>query len=265
MRPVNAIVVAGGEVSQNDPLMVLQPPKGKKALLDLAGRPLAAWVVASLLASPQVRQVVVVGLPAATLAPHAIPTAYLPDQGGLIPNVIAGMLWIMAHHPDTEAMLLASGDIPLLTVAAIDDFLRACMPYDCLLYATYVPRQQMEADFPGSRRTYIRLKNLEGTGGNLFLLGPGLLQTEQQLWEELTHARKHPWKVARVIGLGMMLRLLLRQLTIPYIEDRGKAILGGPIRLVETTHTSIAMDVDKPEQLEMVRQKLQWRDKAGDE
>ena len=82
---MHAVVMAGGVPGPEDPLYA--DCQGRpKALLDVAGRPMAQWVLDALGGSRQVEKVFLVGLgPESGLACRK-PMSYLPDQGGLMNN-----------------------------------------------------------------------------------------------------------------------------------------------------------------------------------
>jgi hypothetical protein len=47
--------------------------------------------------------------------------------------------------------------------------------------------------------------------------------------------------------------LWLRRLTLAGIERRAETLLGAPVSVQLTGHAQLAMDVDKPEQLRLLR------------
>lgn len=88
---------------------------------------------------------------------------------------------------------------------------------------------------------------------------PTVTDSNRELWTALTEARKHAWKLARIVGLPILLKLLFRQLAIRDIEKKATSILGQPTQIVLTPHAELAMDVDKPAQVEMLRQYLEQK------
>lgn len=252
---MDCVVIAGGRPNVGDPLFAYTGGR-PKGLLPMAGKPMVRWVLDVLQASPYVEQIVVVGLGADVL-PESV-TA-ISDHGGLIANARAGIAWLQTRRPVQEAILVSTADIPLLTTEAIESFVESCRPYDHLVYYNVIPRREMEDRFPGSRRSYIRLNELEVAGGDLILVKPAILETDQATWEMLANARKHGWQLARVVGLGTLLRLLTRRLTLVQAEEAAGRLLGAPVRAVVSRHPELAMDVDKPHQLRMIRNELELR------
>ena len=75
-------------------------------------------------------------------------------------------------------------------------------------------------------------------------------------WQQLVNARKNAFKQAALIGFDTLFMLLFRQFTIdsigPWINRRLE--INGRVFL--NPYAETGMDIDKPEQLNLVRQDL---------
>jgi molybdopterin-guanine dinucleotide biosynthesis protein A len=253
---MHCLVLAGGVAGPQDPLYSYTAG-GPKALIDVGGRTMLECVVGALHESGQVEEVVIVGVTAEAAARagarFARPMTHLADNGGLVANILAGVAWFRQHHPETEVILGCSADIPLITGRVVDAFIDACRPWDRAVYYNFVTRQKMEARFPGSRRTYSRLGPIEAAGGDMVIARLAVAEQNRDLLESLAGARKHPWRVARVVGLGLLLKFLLRRVTIADIERTAERILGAPARIILDGPPELAMDADKPFQVDLLR------------
>jgi molybdopterin-guanine dinucleotide biosynthesis protein A len=252
---MHCIITAGGVPDLADPLYPYTQDK-PKALLDLGGRTMLERVVDALQASRYVEDIVVVGLGSDRGMTFQRPVYHLPDQGGMVSNVLAGIRWIQENRPDAETLLACSADVPLISGAIIDDFVERCRPWDKGVYYNFVSREVMEARFPGSRRTFVRLKGLEVAGGDVIIGQVSMAESNRELWEGLTNARKHAWRIARVVGLRMLLKFLFRRVSLRDIEETIGRLTGRPAVALLNPHAEIAMDVDKPYQVELVRAEL---------
>jgi molybdopterin-guanine dinucleotide biosynthesis protein A len=255
---MHCIVTAGGRPEPDDPLYVYTQDK-PKALLDMCGRTMLERVVDALQSSRHVEDIVVVGLGSDLGMRFQRPVNHLPDQGGMVSNVLAGIHWMRESRPGTELLLACSSDVPLLTGAIIDDFIERCRPWDRGVYYNFVTREVMEKRFPGSRRTFVKLKGLEIAGGDMLIGRVTLADSHRELWEALTGARKHAWRLARVVGLRMLLKFLFRQVSIRDIEETIGRLVNQPASVILNPHAEIAMDVDKPYQVELARAELTSR------
>jgi molybdopterin-guanine dinucleotide biosynthesis protein A len=256
---MHCIITAGGRVEPDDPLYVYTQDR-PKALLDMSGRTMLERVVDALQSAHYVEDIVVVGLGSDMGMHFQRPVYHLPDHGGMVSNVLAGIRWMEENRPGAERLLACSADIPLLTGAIIDDFIERCRPWDKAIYYNFVTREVMENRFPGSRRTFVKLKGLEIAGGDVMIGHVTLGHGNRELWEALTGARKHAWRLARVVGLRMLLKFLFRQVSIQDIEETIGRLVNRPASVILNPHAEIAMDVDKPYQVELARAELITRE-----
>lgn len=253
---MHGLVIAGGEVSPDNPLFpyALGNPK---ALIDMGGRTMLERVIAALQASSFIEDVLVVGVDEQLAADRGVsferPVYFLPDQGGMVSNMVAGCAWFLDNRPGTELILGCSADIPTITGKVVDEFIEACRPWDKGLYYNFVTRARLESRFPHSKRTYSRLGDIEAAGGDMVLARPDVAERNRELLESLTGARKQPWRVASVVGLRMLIKFLFHRVTIPDIEATASRILGAQAKIILDGPPELAMDADKPFQVEMLR------------
>lgn len=258
---MHCLVLAGGLSQPDDPLFSLTNGR-PKALLDIAGRPMIAWVLEALAAARSVDQIVVVGLDqeeAETAGvPSSLPVHYVPDNGTMLANMLAGATYIRQQWPDTTIIMGASADIPAITADIVDSFHAACAPWDKDIYYNFVTREVMEARFPGSARTYTRLGELEVAGGDLVMATLAAIDSQQTLYEAVTAARKQPWRIAQLVGWRVLLRMMLRRLTLEDVQAVAERATGQSVSVLLNEHAEIAMDADKPSQVSLLRDDLAY-------
>ena len=76
------------------------------------------------------------------------------------------------------------------------------------------------------------------------------------MWEELIGNRKSPLKQAATIGFGTLFRVATRSITLDDLVDTVAKRLGITGRAIVWDHAEPGMDVDKPHQLEILREDL---------
>lgn len=253
---MHCLILAGGVIQPDDPLYAYTHGR-PKALLDMGGRSMLERVVAALHDSAHVEDVLVVGIApevaAAAGLTFARPVAFLPDAGSMVGNMLAGVAWFRQNRPGTETLLGCSADIPTITGRVVDAFIEACRPWDRAVYYNLVTRARLEGRFPHSRRTYSRYGDIEAAGGDMVIARPAIAEANRALLESLTGARKQPWRIARIVGLRFLLKFLLRRVTIADVEAVAGRIIGAPVRIILDGPPELAMDADKPFQVEMLR------------
>ncbi len=259
---VAAVVTAGWSPKEDDPLAEYTQDK-PKALIPIADKPMIAHVIDALYGSRYVRHFIIVALDPAAEVQFPVPVEYVPDAGNMLANAEAGTAYAQEHYPDLDAVLLSSSDVPTITPAIVDAFIEECFRTDHDLYYAVVERSVMEERFPESRRSYIHLREGDFAGGDLMLTRPGMALTQRDLWQNLTGARKNVLQQARLIGLGLFLKLLVRRLSLADAEQRVCQVLNIRGRVVPFPYAEVGMDVDKPFQLEIARAELEARAATG--
>lgn len=252
---MDAIVLAGGRIEFEE----FREPSaagGLKCLLDVGGKPMVQWVLDALSAARSVERVVVVGLPSATELRCAKPLTLLPAQGDMIASIRAAAALLLRERPDAEHALIASADAPLITGEMVDWLAEDVRAHGDDLTICAVERWRMEERFPGSKRTYIRLQDVEVCGGDLNACRLSVTQQRVDLAERLSQARKQPWRLALFIGPGTLLALMQGRLTLEQATRAISRRLGVQVRVALSPYPEIGMDVDKPGQLAMVREEL---------
>lgn len=255
---LDAIVAAGGVPRPGHPLYPLTQGQ-PKALLSIAGQPMAQWVLDALSAATQVRRVVVMGLPTDTALHCAKELTLLPDQGSLLENLSGGAKWLLQRDPALSQALAVSGDIPALTPAAVNWAVTmgaAVQDDGCYIL---VPKNVMEQRFPGSHRSYYRFKEGLFTGADMMVLSTRLVGDDNPLWGQLIAARKSIWQMAGLIGVGALARMVLGQMSLPDAEHFALTRLGARGRALISPHAEMGMDVDKPSQYALLKRDLAGR------
>ncbi|MGL5513393.1 MAG: nucleotidyltransferase family protein, partial [Sporomusa sp.] len=113
----DAIILAGGENGEKLNRYTCQP---YEAMIDIGGRPMVEFVAEALAASPHVDRIFVTG-PPPQLAKCTLPErAIVVPSGRTIMETIDQGMQALGHENLT---LVVTADIPLLTPAAIEDFL----------------------------------------------------------------------------------------------------------------------------------------------
>ena len=148
----------------------------------------------------------------------------------------------------TETFLLVTVDLPCLTTAAVEDFLNRCDPSVALNYPI-ISVQDCEREFPGMKRTTLKLKEGEFTGGNLGMMRTDLMHKALPILEKAYGYRKSPVKLAGLVGFGTLGRILLAKfapssLDIPTLEKKVGSFLGVQVKAIVIPFAEIGADID---------------------
>lgn len=222
-----------------------------EALIDVAGKPMLAYVLDALLGAGSIRRVVVVGTP--DIAPHLPAGVDLLLAGDdVIDNASRGLAAVDQKQP----ALIVTSDIPLISPQVIDEFVARCLEKPAEFYYPAIPRGDAEARFPNVKRTYAKLRDGTFTGGNVFMIDPRVAPRLAARAREFVAARKSPPRLAGLLGPQFLVKLLLGVLSVRELEVKISRMFGVKGRVVITRSVEIGVDVDKISDLELVRQAL---------
>ena len=252
---MDAIVTAGGIPRPEDPLYTYSHGDSK-ALIDVAGKPMIQWVLDALGSAKQVDKVIVIGLSPKSGLTCKKPVYYVSNQGRMLANIVAGVNKSLELNKKNKYVLIVSADIPTLKAEMVDWLVDTCMETKDDLYYGVCPKDVMEARFPGSKRTYTHLKDMDVCGADINLTHVRMATEHLDMWESLIGSRKSPLKQASIIGFGTLFALFTRRLTLDDAVRRVSDRIGIRGRAIVWPYAEPCMDMDKPSQLELLRKDL---------
>ncbi|GAN67734.1 nucleotidyltransferase family protein [Acetobacter orleanensis] len=242
---LSALILAGTRPGAPDP-MAQASGVSHKAILPVAGTPMILRVIQALQATPAIGRIAVcIDNPdvLAGLLPSGIDI--LPaSPSGPSASVLAGLAQM------GTPLLVTTADNALLRPAWITEFLDHCSP-QADVAAAVAPEAVVLRDVPGTRRTFIRLADMAFSGCNLFLFRTPASLKVAELWQHVEKNRKHPLRIAWLLGPGILLRAVCKTLTRAALCARIGALSGTTAELVLLSDGRAAVDVDKPADLEL--------------
>jgi hypothetical protein len=135
----------------------------------------------------------------------------------------------------------------------VDSLAEACHPFDNIAYYSFVTRKTMDDRFPGANRTYSRIDGEDVAGCDVAIAQWALIDADRSLWHALENSRKRPWKLAQLVGARVLVKFLTGQLTMAEVETVAERAIGGPVKILISSHAELAMDIDKPSHVEILR------------
>ena len=136
----------------------------------------------------------------------------------------------LAGSPPDELTLIAASDLPVLTTAAIAEFLAAAKDRDLDVAYAIVSQRVHAAAYPQVPHTWAKMVDGRFCGGGLAALKPRVLPALEAVLDDLGVARKSPLRLAALFGWDILPRFALGSLTVAAAERRASAILRAPGR-----------------------------------
>ena len=221
-----------------------------KCLARAGGVPMLARVLDALAASPGVDRIFVVMEDPAILdrLPDIPSCTALPSAATPSLSVLRALDEVQAALP----MLVTTADHALLSPAIVEHFLAAVRATGAAVVVGLTAAEVISKAYPSSQRTYLRFRDADYSGANLFALLSSEAAKAVAFWRRVERERKRPWRMLRAFGLGPLLSYLLGRLTLDGAMERASAIIGARIAAVRLPFAEAAIDVDKPADLELV-------------
>lgn len=255
---MDAILTAGGIPLPEDPLYTYTNGDSK-ALVDVAGKPMVQWVLDALSRAKHVDNIIVIGLSPKSEISCEKPMHFVSNQGRMLANIVAGVEKSVEINPNSEHVLVVSSDIPGINAEMVDWLIETCMQTQEDIYYGVIPREVMETRYPESKRTYTKLKDVQLCGADMHIahVRMALDPDHLEMWEELIGNRKSPLKQAATIGFGTLFKVATRSITLNDLVATITKRIGITGRPIIWEHAEPGMDVDKPHQLEHLREDME--------
>jgi CTP:molybdopterin cytidylyltransferase MocA len=255
LKLIDVFIAAGGIPGPRDPLYA-EAKGGPKTMIDVAGKPMVQWVIDAVNASPSIGRIVVVGLEESSGLTSRKPLFFHPDHGSFFANVLAGINQLSSLESGADFGLEISGDIPGIRPEMVEWLAAEAASLALDVHYVVLNREVAEARFPGSGRTFIRFRDGYFCGGSAHAIALHKEIPLLPLWKRLGRARKNPFRMAVVIGPRILFSFLFRRLTVAEVISvfgRRFRITGRPLF---SPYAELAMDIDKPHHLELLRRHL---------
>ncbi len=252
---MDVILTAGGMPTPEDPLYPYCNGL-PKAMIPIGDKPMIQWVLDALAAAKSIDRVVLIGLPDEIQVNYPREIVRIEDQGSMVANIMAGAKTLLAFENPSQYALVTASDIPCVTSQAIDWISEQTEKAQKDLVYTVVTQPVMEKRFPGSNRSYIPLKDMKICGGDVNAISLANVNYENPMWRKLIDARKNALKQASLLGIGTLFLILFRAISLAQTEKRICRQLDVDGMVLPSPYAELAMDIDKPGQLELLRNDL---------
>lgn len=256
---MDVIIMAGGVPGREDPLFPITQG-GYKAMLDVSGKPMIQWVLDVLSKAPSIQRVAVVGLPPITALDCDKPLIMLSKTGEMVENVRAGVVELAKQNLEVSKVLVISADVPAITVEMVEWLVERVQESDHDLYGFVIDRKTVEAINKDERRTFAHLKDAEVCLADVVGVQTTFAnQIEHPLWSKLVEARKSPTRQAALLGYDVLFLLMLRKLTLKEAEASINRKLSLNATAIPCPYPELALDVDRPQDLDVLNDLLSTR------
>ena len=261
-------IILAGSPPERDALMEYGD-SDYKSLIDINGKPMINYVLETLTEADRYTHVLIIGVPEKLVTlPDTLDkskVSFLHLEGAVVDKIVqAGkhMIKLAEDNPsifptERRHAVFFSADIPAATVKVVHDFLDSCTEQDIKFYHSIVHRDIMEAEFPDSGRSWIFIRGGNAyCGGDLEMVDVYTISENYDLIKTLTENRKSFVSGLLRISPFFLIKYLLKRIKLSDAEEIMGKLFKFKCGLVVSPNPQIAFDVDKPYQLDRMREYL---------
>lgn len=154
---------------------------------------------------------------------------------------------------DDEMVVVAATDIPLVTAAALDAFVRRAVAQECDVGYGFVRREAHMRSYPQVRHTWVRLREGTFCGAGVSVIRAGAAPRIASLLRDFAAARKSPLRLASLFSPFLAVRVMLGLVSVSELERRADALTGLRCRGIACDEPELAVNVDRVEDLRTIR------------
>lgn len=253
---IDAILLAGGIPNPDSSLYPYT--RGKpKAALEIAGKSMLQWILDALEKAETINKIVIIGSEGLENTIKSSKVAcHLPGGMDMIETFKIGADTVLGLNPGAQDVVVISTDIPMITPESVDWVINTSRESQDEIYYFLIDQPTMEKKYPGSGRSYTKLKDLNVCGGDIGVVNLDLYTKNKDFWTKLVKARKSTLHMASLIGIDILLLLVLRRISLQDLVDKVTRRLGITGKGLLCPYAELGMDIDKPYQLDLARKEL---------
>ncbi len=251
MKNFNLIILAGGKRKD----WPQQYTCTMKAHLPIAGKPMLDWVIEAFHKSNIFKNIIVVGTKQLdNLNSMQYIKKRLAQGSSLLQNLVHAVLYIKFFiykmAKSHQGYVISFCDAPLLTPRIIKNTLHNIDQSEADIVMHYVEKSTLiKAGLPSKDRSYMTIGGKEYTGTNIYYIRKSSLLLKCLPYiGRIRKVRKEPNKILELLGCTGK--------TFPEIEIILSSLLKAKVRIFTSPHPEMGIDVDKPQDYELINQLL---------
>ncbi|MGI9499350.1 MAG: NTP transferase domain-containing protein [Geminicoccaceae bacterium] len=227
-----------------------------KCLLPVAGVAMLKRVVTTLHQNARIGEIIV-SIEDEALLPEALGmlasgVRFTPSQSSAAQSAGVALRGVAQSYP----VLLTTADHALLDQDMLDHFLDASDMADTDLTVGLASAETILREYPDAKRTFLAFGKDRVSGCNLYGIRTAKALRAIDLWQTVEANRKSPLAIVKAFGIHALLRYLTRTINLESAFSVASRRLGIRAKPVLMPFANAAVDIDKPEDKDLVERIL---------
>ncbi len=237
---LDAILPAGGRLK---PELAAKVGTDCKALIEIDGKPILESVLDAIDESGLIRRTVLIGGPEIKARYASRVTIFLDEAETGPDNMYNGLTALNTQPDPPHTILLSTTDLPYIRGAHVKRLVEMANTGKQIA-VPLIRRAAFEQAYPGTDSTFVKLKDGEFTLGGAFLIEAEAMQRMRPHIEKVFEQRKSKMGMAKLLGLGFVLRYLTHSLTLGDVENKIVSLLDSTGSALPDAPVEFAYDID---------------------
>lgn len=249
------VLVLAASRGPNDP-MAERYGVSHKCLIEVGGKPMLARVVDTLLSHRAVQSVGISIEDDSVLAPALGADAKKIQFHQSQNSAPASVLSALAEMDGKGPVLVTTADHALLDHQMLDHFFAQAGDVDADLLVGLARDEVILKAYPDAKRTFLKFGPDRVSGCNMFAFKTERAQNVLSFWQRVEKNRKNPFKLIAAFGLKPLIAYVTGSLNLEKAFELASDKIGVKARPLLLPFANAAVDVDKPEDKELVEEIL---------
>ncbi|MCE7734815.1 MAG: hypothetical protein GPJ54_08070 [Candidatus Heimdallarchaeota archaeon] len=264
-------IILAGSPDKRDKLMEYADVDYKAQII-INGKSMLTRTLEAIRDTGSYSYIVISGIPKErVIIPEGIPEdkiEFFLSEGGQMDKIIDAAIYLVAKgkkNPEifpssTYHAVNLSGDIPALTGEILNRFIDVCGDRKADFNHTTVEKSVMDKTFPNNGRSFTKIDKRFYCTGDLNMTNLEKAESLRPVMRKISANRKNFMKALFRASPWTFTKLALKRVKTKDIERLMGKIFKMPCKLVISEDAEVAFDVDKPFQLDIIKEFIEKRE-----
>ncbi len=255
-------ILLAGSPKERDSLMSAENVDFK-AFIEIKGKPMINYILDAIAKTDIASYILIIGPPKEMITlPEKLEdiVEFVEMEGSQADKVHKSALKLLEvgekkniFFDDSYHFIHITADIPAITADLIVKFHQTTIDHDADFYYPIVSQSVMDAKFPNNGRTYIHIED-KYAGADIIKIDAKILASKYDKIKLVTENRKSFMKGLLIASPITLIKYILKIIKLKDAERLMSKILDLQCKLVVSEDAEIGFDIDKPYQLDIMRE-----------
>lgn len=147
---------------------------------------------------------------------------------------------------------IISTDLPFISAESITEFYNRTRMITADFYYPVITKSSFQQLHGGYKKTFLPIAGEKIASGSVFIAGADVIRKNMTVGRECFNRRKSPLQMARLMGIGNIIRFIFHRLALRDIEKIIYEKTGYLLKTIVCNESGLILDIDSKKQLDYV-------------